>query len=179
MSGITRKQARAAERALLKVIRDHPGLRVPALAVASRASPSAVDARAHRLEAQGEVERDPGKRWYVKGAVPTADALSPADEKLLEAMRSNPGASSGALAALIGDVSGSAIAGRCQRLSKRGLLVKRADRRWAIAPREEEEEHDGASESTHRPEPVDDPKTWVKNSTLCQVEVEGAPARFG
>jgi len=179
MSGRTRKQARDAELALLKAIRDRPGLRIPALSIALRATPSAIFDRARRLEARDGVERDPGKRWYAKGCMPAADVLSPADERLLEMMRGNPGASSGALAALIGHISGGAIAGRCQRLSARGLVVKRADRRWVLA--REEEEPDGVSEwIADRPGPADDPKTWVRSiSRYVRSEPEGAPARYG
>jgi DNA-binding IclR family transcriptional regulator len=53
-------------------------------------------------------------------------------EKLLEAMARNPGASTAELAAALGVGKGSVLR-RCADLARHGVLVKRSDRRWALA----------------------------------------------
>ena len=178
MSGRTRAQARASEQALVAVIRASPGLRGAELSALMRAPPSAILARVHRLEDRGEIEQTKAKRWYVAGAAPSVDALSLKDAQLLEALRNNPGASTSELAILVGGVSRGAIAGRVQRLGQRGLLVKRKDQGWVIAPELPEAPGEPVEwTANHEPEAL---SRWVRSiSQYVRTMLDGAPARYG
>jgi hypothetical protein len=69
--------ARAAERKLLAVMREHPGLSVASLAKVVGAGLSTTKERLRRMGAQELIEKDPDGRWRVKGEEPGPQQPSP------------------------------------------------------------------------------------------------------
>jgi hypothetical protein len=57
----------AKERRLLEVLREHPGLTVPAIAKLACDNKSATDDRLLRLFSRGAVEKDVAGRWRITG----------------------------------------------------------------------------------------------------------------
>lgn len=85
-------------------------------------------------------------------------------ERLLEAMKANPGASASALAGVL-EISKNAIAARWNRLGREGVLIKCADGRWRLPSSAEPDEEASEFEAVERspPVPAFDPSRWVQH----------------
>jgi hypothetical protein len=79
--------ARAPERRLLAVMRDHPGLSVIALANAVNAGRSATGERLRRLAAQDLIEKDRDGHWRVKAEKPRPELLRETNRAPQSALR--------------------------------------------------------------------------------------------
>jgi hypothetical protein len=168
----------------VEVLQAHPGASPRILMNLCMATRSAVKGHINRLRVGGVIARARAGGWRIVdpaggtfGSDEPAEQVEPDeqfDDRLLEAMRLNPGASPKVLALLLA-CGVTRIASGFRRLADRGLTTK-CGKRWTLATPAA-----GLVEDEVTLDLDDDPGKWVRAiGTYLRIDTSPfAPARYG